>query len=91
MLKDGKPSHTSMREKYDAIIKGKIPETMKYCRRYYGTANFLSSIFKDFQKHLIPSYELHKEKKFEGCQKALKNIKLLLITPLILCILTANS
>ena len=68
-----------MREKCNTIINLKPPKLVKDCRSFHGMVNFLLSFLKD----LISIYETHKkERKFEWieeCQKAVENIKELLI------------
>ena len=40
-LIDSNPSHTQKREKYDAIIKTKSPESVKDCRSFCSMVRFL--------------------------------------------------
>lgn len=57
-LKDEKTKYTTMRKKFDAIIKLKPPKHVKDWRSFCGMVNYLSSFLKDLKKNLIPIYEM---------------------------------
>ena len=62
MLKDGKPLHTPMREKCDAVIKLKAPKSVQDCGPFRRMVMFCYSS-SETQKHFIPIYELQKKAK----------------------------
>ena len=61
---------------------------MKQTKAFCGVVNFLSSFLPDFRRLLIPIYDLQKKlKKFkwtDKAEKALNDIKQLLVSPPVL-------
>ena len=83
LLKDEKSSYMPMKHKWNAIIMTP-PRSVKEWGSHYGIISVLSSIFKDLRKHLIPIFEIQKNKNklkwTEENQKAFEHIKDVLIT-----------
>ena len=87
-VEDDKVCHTPLKDKCEAIENLDSPITLKQTRAFCGIVNFLSSFLPNLRRLLIPIYDLQKKsKKFkwtEEAEKALNDIKELLIGPPVL-------
>ena len=87
-VEDDKVCYTPLRDKCKAILNSDLPKTLKQSRAFCDMVNFFSSFLSDLRRLLIPIYELQKKsKKFkwtEEAEKAINDIKELLINPPVL-------
>ena len=87
-VEDDKVCYTPLRDKCKVILNSDLPKTLKQSRAFCGMVNFFSSFLSDLRRLLIPIYELQKKsKKFkwtEEAEKAINDIKELLINPPVL-------
>ena len=87
-VKDDKVCYTPLKDKCEAIRNLDSPKTLKQTRAFCGMVNFLSSFLPDLRRLLIPIYDLQKKlRKFkltDKAEKALNDIKKLLVNPLVL-------
>ena len=84
LIKENTPCITPLRSKVDTIQRLEPPNTPKECKKFCGLTNYLSMYLKDFQKRLIPIYNLTRkgvpfeqtdehQKIFEGLKKVIAN------------------
>ena len=94
-VKDSKVCYTPFKGKCEVIRNLDSPKTLKQTRALCDMVNFLSSFLPNLRQLLIPIYNLQKKsKKFkwtDEAEKAFKDIKELLIGPLVLRALTPDS
>ena len=87
-VEDDKVCYTPLKDKYEAIQNLDSPKTLKQKRAFCGMVNFLYSFLPNLRRLLIPIYDLKKKsEKFkwtEEVEKALDDIKELLISPPVL-------
>ena len=87
-VEDDKVCYNPLKDKCKAIRNIDSPKTLKQTRAFCGMVNFLSLFLPDLRRLLIPMYDLQKKsKKFkrtEEAEKALNDIKQLLINPSVL-------
>ena len=83
-----KVCYTPLKDKFDAIQNLESPKTLRQTRAFCGMVNFLLSFLPNLCRLLIPIYDLQKKvKKFkwtEEAERALNDIKKLLISPPVL-------
>ena len=94
-IQEDKICYTPLKDKCDAIQNLESPKTLRQTRTFYGMVNFLSSFLPNLRRLLILIYDLQeKAKKFkwtEEAEKALNDIKKLLINPPVLKAPTPDS
>ena len=56
LIHEVRPSFTPMKDKCDAFRNLQQPKTVKDCRKFCGTVNFLATFLSNLQKTLIPIY-----------------------------------
>ena len=82
---DDKVCNTPLKDKCEEIQNLDLPKTLKQTRAFCGMVNFLSSFLPNLRRLPIPIYNLQKKsKKFkwtDEAEKALNNIKQLLVNP----------
>ena len=84
-VKDDKVCYTPLKDKCEAIQNLDSPKTLKQTRAFSGMANFLSSFLPNLRWLLIPIYDLQMKFKWtEKAEKALNDVKELLISPPVL-------
>ena len=78
-IQGDKVCYTPLKDKCDAIRNLESPKTLRQTRDFCGMVNFLSSFLLNFQRLLIPIYDLQKKaKKFtwtDEAEKAFNEIK----------------
>ena len=84
MLKERKPSYTSMGEKYDEIIPITLLVSMKKCWSFRGMVDFLAEFLNDLKIYLLSKDKTQENKNnfkwTEKCQKDFDHIKEIVAT-----------
>ena len=56
MIEDGMPKMKPLKSRIEAILKVKLPTTVKECRSFCGMVNYMSIFLPSLQEKLIPIY-----------------------------------